>query len=190
MLSSSSEQAGGSRIVLGACASAALHKSCDLASKLAQAGHSVRAVLTPSAAKLVSPQLFEALTGEPAWVDEFGHSRRAGMDHITLSEWAELLLIAPASADTLSRLSLGLADDLLTTVALATPAGVPRMLCPAMNPNMWSAPPIQRNLAQLRQDGWSIIEPNEGHMACGVAGAGRLPEPADIVRLVNAVLST
>jgi len=121
-------------IVLAAGASAALHKSCDLASKLAQEGHAVRAVLTRRASALVSPQLFEALTGESAWVDEFGDGRRGGMDHITLAQWAKLFVVAPCPADLLSRLALGLADDLVTTVALALAPEVPRLVCPAMNP--------------------------------------------------------
>src|SRR5262245_61892161 len=116
------------RILLGCGASAALHKACDLASKLAQDGHRVRAVLTPRAAELVSPQLFEALTGEPAAASEFGPGRRGGMDHIELARFAELLLVAPATADLVSRLALGLADDLLCTVALALPSGVPRLI--------------------------------------------------------------
>jgi phosphopantothenoylcysteine decarboxylase/phosphopantothenate--cysteine ligase len=176
------------RIVLGAGASVAIYKGCDLASKLAQAGHEVRAVLTPRAAKLVAPQLFEAVTGQPASVDEFGERRHGAMDHIDLSSWAELLLVAPCSAGLMTRLALGLADDLVGTVALALPAGRPRLLAPAMNPNMLSAPTIRRHLETLRGDGWTVIEPGEGHMACGVAGKGRLPEPADLVRIVEKAL--
>jgi phosphopantothenoylcysteine decarboxylase/phosphopantothenate--cysteine ligase len=173
------------RILLGAGASAALHKACDLASKLAQEGHAVRAVLTPRAAQLVAPQLFEALTGEEAWVDEFDASRRGGMDHITLSQWAQCLVIAPCPADLLSRLALGLANDLVTTAALALAPAVPRLLCPAMNPNMLAAPPLARNLERLRQDGWRILEPGSGHMACGVEGKGRMAEPAEILSAIQ-----
>lgn len=168
------------RILLGASASAALHKACDLASKLAQEGHEVKTILTPRAAELVSPQLFEALTGEPAWVDEFGANRRRGMDHIDLSQWAQAICIAPASADLCSRLALGLANDLLSTAALALDPALPRVLCPAMNAHMLCSPPIVRNLTQLRTDGWRILEPGEGHLACGVQGRGRLSEPEEI----------
>jgi phosphopantothenoylcysteine decarboxylase/phosphopantothenate--cysteine ligase len=169
------------RIVLGAGASVAVYKAVDLASKLTQAGHSVRAVLTPRAAKLVSPQLFAAVTGEPASVDEFAPERRTSMDHIDLATWAELLLVAPASAGLVARLALGLSDDLVTTVALALPAGRPRLASPAMNPHMLASPPVQRNLATLRADGWTVIEPGAGHMACGVDGKGRLPDAAELV---------
>ena len=176
-----------SRIVLAAGASVAIYKACDLASQLAQAGHAVRAVLTPRAAALVSPQLFEAVTGERAQVDEF-EGRAGAMDHIALAEWAELLVVAPASADVCARLALGLAGDLLGTLALALPAATPKLCCPAMNPNMLGKPALARHLGQLREDGWRVLEPGEGHMACGVAGRGRLPEPAAIAALVRELL--
>lgn len=177
-----------SQILLGTGASVAVYKACDLASKLTQAGHRVRTVLTPRAARLVHPQLFEAVSGEPAYVDEFSDSRRGAMDHIDLADWAELFLCAPASADLIARLALGLGGDLLTTVALALPAGTPRLLCPAMNPRMLASPPTQRNLGTLEGDGWRLIAPAEGHMACGDAGPGRLVEPAEILEEVHRVL--
>ncbi len=176
-------------ILLGASASVALYKACDLASQLTQAGHKVRAVLTPRAAELVSPQLFEAVTGEPAYSDEFGAHRRAAMDHIEISQWAQCLVIAPCSADLVGRLALGLGDDLLTTAALALPSGIPKLVCPAMNPNMLAQPAVQRNLGQLREDGYDVLEPDEGHMACGTEGKGRLPSPERIASWVAARLS-
>jgi len=177
-----------SRILLAAGASAALHKACDLASQLAQEGHEVRALLTPRAAELVSPQLFEALTGHPAQASEFGAARRSGMDHIELARWCEVFLVAPGSADLVSRLALGLADDLVTTVALALGPGVKRVLCPAMNPNMLSSKPLARNLARLVEDGWVVVDPPAGHLACGVEGKGRLAEPAEIVAVLGRLM--
>lgn len=178
-----------SRVLLGVSASAAIHKSCDLASKLAQAGHHVRAVLTPRAAELISPQLFEALTGEPARKDEFDEAERSGgMDHISLSQWAEIVVVAPATADLVGRLALGLGGDLLTTSILAVPQSAPRLLCPAMNPHMLENPAVARNLAQLTADGWKLVEPGEGHMACGVEGRGRLAEPPEIIEAIRRVL--
>jgi phosphopantothenoylcysteine decarboxylase/phosphopantothenate--cysteine ligase len=169
-----------SRVLLACGASAALHKACDLASTLAQDGHHVRCLLTLRAAELVRPQLFEALTGEPAFVTEFGEARRAGMDHIELARWGEAFLVAPATADLVARLALGLADDLVTTVALALDPRVPRLLCPAMNPHMLAAPPVARHLAQLGRDGWTVVEAAAGRLACGDEGRGRLAEPAEI----------
>jgi len=177
-----------SRILLGASASVALYKACDLASTLAQAGHEVRTALTPAAARLVSPQLFEAVTGAPARVDEFGPERQGAMDHIEWARWTELFVVAPCTADLAARLALGIADDFLTTLALALRPEVPRLLCPAMNPTMLAAPPVARNLGRLREDGWRVVEPDEGHMACGEEGRGRLAEPAHIARVVAEAL--
>jgi len=174
-------------VLLAAGASVAVYKACDLASKLTQAGHAVRTVLTPAAARLVSPQLFEAVSGEPALVDEFSEQRRGAMDHIELASWAELFLVAPATADLIARLALGLAGDLAGTVSLALAPGTPRLLCPAMNPNMLAAPVVQRHLELLRGDGWEVVEPAEGHLACGDAGRGRLPEPDEILARVRAL---
>ena len=172
------------QILLVSGGSVAIHKACDLASKLTQEGHRVRAILTRSAAKLVSPQLFEALTGEPVSTEEFGPTRRTAMDHIELAKWGELLLVAPASASLIARLAHGMADDLVGTVALALDAKRPRILCPAMNPIMLQAAAVQRNIARLSEDGWEILDPEEGHMACGDAGKGRLPDPQKIIERV------
>ena len=178
-----------SRIILVAGGSVAIHKACDLASKLTQERHEVRAILTRSGAKLVHPQLFEALTGQPAYTDEFGESRRTAMDHIELAKWGQALLVAPCTADLLARFALGLADDVATTTALAFPASAPRLLCPAMNPTMLAAPTVRRHLETLQGDGWTVLAPEEGRMACGDEGAGRLPEPARIVAWVASSLA-
>jgi len=171
-------------ILLAVGASVAIHKSCDLASKLSQGGHKVRAILTAKAAKLVNPQLFEALTSEPAFTDEFGESRKASMDHIELARWGQCLVVAPCTADLLARLALGLADDVVTTTALALPHEKPRLVCPAMNPQMLAAPPVRRHLEVLQGDGWHVLSPESGRMACGDEGAGRLPEPETIAAWV------
>ncbi len=175
-------------VLLGVSASVSLYKACDLASQLSQSGFEVRAVLTANAAKLVNPQLFEAVTGNPAQTSEWGPERRGAMDHIDLARWADALVVAPATADLIARLALGLADDLLTTVSLATETDKPRLLCPAMNPVMLAAPAVQRHLGRLMEDGWQIEEPGEGHMACGEAGRGRLSEPVAILERVRELL--
>ena len=177
-----------SHVLLGVSASAAIHKACDLASKLAQEGHEVRAVLTENAARLVAPQLFEALTGQPATASEWGPERRGGMDHITLARWADLVVVAPATAATLARLASGAADDLLGTLALALAPATPRLLCPAMNPTMYAHPAVQRNLAQCLADGWQLVEPAAGRLACEEQGQGRLPEVPDLLARVRELL--
>jgi phosphopantothenoylcysteine decarboxylase/phosphopantothenate--cysteine ligase len=174
-------------VLLGIGASVAIHKSCDLASQLSQSGHKVRAILTAKAAKLVNPQLFEALTGEPAYTDEFGETRKASMDHIDLAKWGQVLVVAPCTADLLARFALGMADDLVATVALALPSDRPRLLCPAMNPQMLASPAVRRNLETLQGDGWTVMAPETGRMACGDEGAGRLPEPETIAAWVGKV---
>jgi phosphopantothenoylcysteine synthetase/decarboxylase len=180
-----------SRVVLGVSASVAIYKACDLASQLTQAGDEVRVVMTPNAAKLVSPQLFEAVSGQPAAVDEFGGTREGAMDHITLARWAEALVVAPATANTLGRLACGLADDLLGSLALAVhPAKTKRMLAPAMNPVMFASPAVQRNLAQLVEDGWALCEPDSGRVACEDVGPGRLAEPQRIAEALAELLAS
>jgi phosphopantothenoylcysteine decarboxylase/phosphopantothenate--cysteine ligase len=178
-----------SHILLGVSASVAAYKACDLASRLTQAGHSVRAILTPRAAELVSLQLFEAVTGEPAACDEFGPAREGAMDHIELARWGECLVLAPATADVIGRLAHGLGGDLLTTTAMALPAERPRVLCPAMNPTMLAHPPVGRNIEALVEDGWTLIEPEEGVLACGDEGPGRLAEPEAIVARLASLLA-
>ena len=173
-----------SRILLCCGASAAIFKACDLASKLFQAGDQVRVAMTPNAGKLISPQLFEALTSEPAATSEWGPDRRTSMDHIDLARWTEKVVVAPASADLIARIALGVANDLVTTTLLAVPQSVPRLLCPAMNPTMLAAPSVVRNLAQLVEDGWQVRDSEEGHVACGEEGQGRLVDPERIVEVL------
>ncbi|MFT4538515.1 MAG: phosphopantothenoylcysteine decarboxylase/phosphopantothenate--cysteine ligase [Planctomycetota bacterium] len=176
------------QVLLGSSASVAVYKACDLASRLTQSGVHVRTILTPNAARMISPQLFEAVSGQPAQVDEFGEARKTSMDHIELARFAQLVVVAPASADLIGRVANGIASDLLSTALLAIPVDVPRLLCPAMNPVMFAAPAVQRNLARLSEDGWEIVEPGAGHMACGEEGPGRLAEPIEIAARVLELL--
>jgi phosphopantothenoylcysteine decarboxylase/phosphopantothenate--cysteine ligase len=173
-----------SHVLLAVSGSVSIYKACDLSSKLTQAGHRVRVLMTKHATDLVSPQLFEAVTGEPAYTSEWGRERKAAMDHIDLARWGDLLLVAPCSADLVGRFAHGLADDLVTTVALAFPSGKSRYACPAMNPVMLESAAVQRNLAQMTKDGWRVMTPAIGNMACGDHGPGRLPEPAAILEWI------
>jgi phosphopantothenoylcysteine decarboxylase/phosphopantothenate--cysteine ligase len=177
-----------SRIILAVSASAAIHKASDLASKLTQAGHEVRVIQTANAARLISPQLFEAMTGQPAVVSEFDDTREGGMDHITLAKWAECFVLAPATAASLSRLAVGDAGDLIGTVVLALDPEVKRLLCPAMNPTMLANPAVQRNLKQCGEDGWHVLQPARGRLACDDEGSGRLPEVPVIMERIAELL--
>ncbi|BCM91378.1 coenzyme A biosynthesis bifunctional protein CoaBC [Abditibacteriota bacterium] len=180
----------GKTIVLGIGGGIAAYKVADLASKLTQQGADVHAVLTESATRFIAPLTFTALTHNPAQVDLWPHeteaSKSAGMPHIALADKADLILIAPASADLIARLAGGFANDLLTTLVTATRA--PIALAPAMNPTMLARPATQRNLAQLQSDGFHIIQPDEGRMACEHVGSGRLPETPELIAQLEKIL--
>ncbi len=179
-------------IVLGVTGGIAAYKACDLASRLTQQGVRVLTVMTPSAARFVAPLTFQALTHQPVYTSLWPEGAQgegatdAAMAHIALGNQADAILVAPASADFLARAAQGLADDLLTTILLATRA--PVLLAPAMNPAMWSHPLTQRNIEVLTQVGYCIIEPGSGRMACEHIGAGRLPSTDELVAQLEEVL--
>lgn len=179
-------------VVLGVSGGIAAYKACELASRLTQSGARVEVVMTASAQRFVTPLTFQALTHRPVHTSLWPESTDsesgvyAAMAHIGLADAASAVLITPASANLLSRLAHGLADDLLTTIVLATRA--PIILAPAMNPSMWSHPATQRNIATLRDLGYFVIEPASGRMACEHIGAGRLPTSEVIIEKLNEVM--
>lgn len=166
-------------IVLGISGGIAAYKACELASRLTQLGARVPVVMTEGAQKFVTPLTFQALTHEPVhtslWAESNAgqHDVYSGMAHIALADQADAIIIAPASADLIARLAQGMADDLLTTIALATRA--PILISPAMNPQMLDHPATIKNIAALRKLGYYIIDPETGRMACEHVGSGRLP---------------
>lgn len=173
------------RIVLGVTGGIAVYKACDLASRLVKRGAQVRVVLTEHACRFVPPLTFETLTGNPACVDMFGP--RGGMDHISLAKWGELFVIAPATANCIAKLAGGIADDLLTTTALAMNG--PVLIAPAMNANMYRHPATQQNLELLRQRGVCTVGPESGRLACGDDDIGRMSEPEAIDEAADALLN-
>ena len=175
-------------IVLGVTGGIAAYKAADLCSKLVQAGFGVTVVMTSAAERFIGPTTFEALTGRPVHRELFEPQEGFQLgEHIGLARRAKLVVIAPASADCLAKLSQGLADDLLTTLVLATTASI--LLAPAMNSEMWAKPAVQRNVAQLRADGFHFVEPGTGWLSCGQVGQGRMAEPAEIQKAVENLLS-
>jgi phosphopantothenoylcysteine decarboxylase/phosphopantothenate--cysteine ligase len=174
----------GKRIVLGVSGGVAAYKAAELARSLQRAGAQVRVVMTEAATHFVGTATFQALTGEPVLTDQWDTRIPNGMAHIELSRAADLLLLAPATADLMAKLAQGLADDLLTTLCLARDC--PLMLAPAMNRQMWEHPATQRNARQLREDGVALIGPDSGDQACGETGPGRMLEPEAIVEAVCA----
>ncbi|MBY5926516.1 MULTISPECIES: bifunctional phosphopantothenoylcysteine decarboxylase/phosphopantothenate--cysteine ligase CoaBC [unclassified Halomonas] len=169
----------GQRVLLGISAGIAAYKSAVLARLLVQGGCEVQVVMTEGAQAFITPLTLQALTGRAVRTSLLDPDAELGMGHIELARWADLILIAPATADLMARLAQGMANDLLTTACLASDA--PRVVAPAMNQAMWRHPATARNAAQLRDDGWQLLGPDQGDQACGDVGPGRMMEPEQIV---------
>lgn len=168
-----------SNIVLAITGGIAAYKSAIFARLLVKSGFDVRVIMTTGAQAFITPLTLQALTGNEVHVSLLDEQAEAGMGHIELAKWADLVVIAPASANTLARLAMGMADDLLTTVCLATTA--PVIIAPAMNQQMWAHPAVNLNIQTLRDMNYQIIQPASGEQACGDVGAGRLPEPEQLL---------
>lgn len=175
-----------SEIIIGVSGGIAAYKTAALVSSLVQSGHGVSVVMTQSARKFIGAATFRALTGRPVVSASFDQHFPLGA-HIELADKADLLCIAPASADILAKAACGLADDLLSTLVLAFTG--PIMFAPAMNSAMWEKPSVQRNLTTLRADGYHIIDPQAGWQSCRRQGMGRLADPADIQAAIEAHLA-
>ncbi|MBH0006437.1 bifunctional phosphopantothenoylcysteine decarboxylase/phosphopantothenate--cysteine ligase CoaBC [Psychrobacter sp. SWN149] len=171
-----------SNIVLAITGGIAAYKSAIFARLLIKAGFDVRVIMTTGAQAFITPLTLQALTGNEVHISLLDERAEAGMGHIELAKWADLVVIAPASANTLARLAMGMADDLLTTVCLATTA--PVIIAPAMNQQMWAHPAVNLNVQTLRDMNYQIIQPASGEQACGDVGAGRLPEPEQLLEEV------
>ena len=171
-------------IILAVTGGIAAYKSAILVRRLKDFGFDVRVVMTQGAQAFITPLTFQALSGNPVHTELLNPEAEAGMGHIELARWADLILVAPASCDSIAKFANGLADDLLSTLYLATKA--PVWVAPAMNQQMWAAKATQRNLQTLVEDGVHVIMPDAGEQACGDVGLGRMPEPEDLARQVAA----
>lgn len=174
----------GKRIVLGVTGGIAAYKAAELLRLLGKQGAEVQVAMTEGAAHFVTPTTFQALSGKPVFTDQWDARMPNAMAHIDLSRQADLILVAPASADFLARTAHGLADDLLATMVLARDCTL--LVAPAMNRQMWENPATQRNVAQLQADGIGLLGPASGEQACGEVGAGRMLEPEEILEEVIA----
>ena len=172
----------GRRIVLGVTGGIAAYKAVEVASRLKKAGADVRVVMTRAATSFVTPLTFREITGQPVAETMWGEPQHH-VAHIALAAFAELVLVAPATANFIAKAAAGMADDMLTTFVLATRA--PLIIAPAMNTGMWENPVTQENVRRLAERGATIIPPAVGQLACGTTGAGRLPEPVEVVRVVE-----
>ena len=176
----------GRNIVLGVTGGIAAYKTADLCSRLVQAGAVVSVVMSRAATEFVGPTTFQALTARPVRCEMFEPSEYFRGEHIGMAEQAELFVVAPATANYIAKIAHGLADDLISTIALAVSA--PILLAPAMNTQMWEKPSVQRNIAQLQDDGVELVGPGSGWLSCGHVGAGRMAEPDEIFARIEALL--
>jgi phosphopantothenoylcysteine decarboxylase / phosphopantothenate---cysteine ligase len=171
------------KILLAVSGGIAAYKAAPVASKLYQSGYEVKVILTESAQKFITPLTFQTLTRQAVYTDTFEEREPSVVSHIDLADWADLVLIAPATANVIGKLANGIADDMLTTTLLATKADV--LIAPAMNVNMFNHPAVKKNMETLAAFGWRFIEPNEGLLACGWIGKGRLAEPEELINAVH-----
>lgn len=193
----------GLNVLLGVSGSVAAYKAVDLASKLTAAGARVRTVMTANACRLVGPKSFEAVTGSAVHIDLWNTSddpvrgKTSNGDeykigHITLADWADIVIVAPATANIIGKLAGGICDDLLTTTLCACWALIKSgatLLAPAMNENMLANAAVQRNVKVVKEMGFRLIGPEAGRLACGTEGVGRMSEPQDILEAVEKIAS-
>lgn len=175
-----------SNILICISGSISAYKAASLASALIKRGHNVKTAATENALEFIGPAALEGITGEPVLTDMFNPSHE--IPHINLPEWADLIILYPASAATIARLRMGLAEDLLSALFLSNNFRKPYWICPAMNINMLEHPAVVENLDILRKWGAEIIEPEEGVLACGTVGKGRAPEPDKIAEMIEEAL--
>ncbi|WP_173916531.1 bifunctional phosphopantothenoylcysteine decarboxylase/phosphopantothenate--cysteine ligase CoaBC [Halobacillus sp. Marseille-Q1614] len=171
------------KIVLAVSGGIAAYKAAALTSKLVQAGAEVRVIMTESALQFVGSTTFQALSRQPVYTDTFKEQDPRYIQHIDIADWADMFLIAPATANSIGKLANGIADDMLSTTLLATEA--PVYIAPAMNVHMYSHPAVVENMQKLDKWGFRFIEPGEGYLACGYVGKGRLEDPETIVALLD-----
>lgn len=179
-------------ILLGVTGGVAAYKAVDLASKLTAAGAGVRTVMTEAACRLVGPKSFEAVTGSAVFTTMWDAPEEYTINHIALVDWADLVVVAPATADIIAKIANGICDDLLSTILCACWPLIQSgrtLLAPAMNKNMWANPAVQNNVTTIKEMGVQLIGPVEGRLACGVEGPGRMAEPKDIFEAIEKIAS-
>ena len=177
-------------ILVGVTGGIAAYKTAPLVSRLVQAGHDVRVVMTDAATRFVGPLTFQSLSGHPVQSSNWDHDDRPDSQHIGLARWADLYVIAPATADAIAKLTAGLTPDPVTLTASALPAATPLLIAPAMNADMWAHPVVQRNLQTLRDllPNLHEVGPDEGWQACRTSGSGRMAEAEAIFERVTGLL--
>ncbi|OGS23554.1 MAG: hypothetical protein A2297_03490 [Elusimicrobia bacterium RIFOXYB2_FULL_48_7] len=177
------------KVLLGVCGSIAAYKACELVHKLRYSSMEVKCVLTPSGQKFITPLTLQTLSNNPVYTEMFVSSGPSNYDieHISLACWADLIVVAPATAATIARIANGLADELLASTIMASKA--PVLICPAMNTNMWNHPANRENVKKLKSYGYEFAGPESGALACGTEGMGRLASVDVIFKKINSILS-
>ena len=176
----------GKFVVLGVTGSIAAYKSVELVRLLKKAGANVQVIMTKSGCKFIKPLTFQVLSQNPVITEMFKEPSRWDVEHVALADKADIFLVAPATANIIAKMAAGIADDILSSTLLATKAKI--IVVPAMNVNMYENPITQRNIAALRKLDITVLEPEEGDLACGYSGKGRFPEPKDIVEHIKVIL--
>ncbi len=179
---------GGLKVLLGVSGGIAAYKAVDLASKLTSGGAQVKTVMTEAACELVGPKSFEAVTASAVYRSLWNTSEEYKISHISLVEWADVVVVAPATADIIGKIANGMCDNLLSTVLCACWAK-PVLLAAAMNDNMWTNPAVQQNVRLVKEMGFELIGPEKGRLACGVEAMGRMSEPKDILERIEKIAS-
>jgi phosphopantothenoylcysteine decarboxylase/phosphopantothenate--cysteine ligase len=179
------------KILLGVTGGIAAYKAVDLAGKLISAGAKVNTVMTENACRFVGPKSFEAITCSAVYTDMWGTSEQYRIGHIALADWADVVVVAPATANIIGKIANGICDDLLsTTVCACWPlieSGA-ALLAPAMNEKMWANPAVQKNVETIRKMGFQLAGPVEGRLACGTKGPGRMSEPQEILEVIEKII--
>lgn len=189
-MTKASSPISGKTIVLGVTGGIAAYKAADLASKLTAAGAKVYTVMTENACKLILPKTFEALTGLPVFTTMWTEPQDFKIRHVDLAVSADIVVVAPATADVIAKLASGICDDVLTTTLCAA-WKKPTLIAPAMNDNMWTNPIVKKNVKILAEMGYQFIGPEKGRLACGTEGVvGRMSEPADIFARIEQIFKS
>ncbi len=179
-------------ILLGVSGGVAAYKAVGLASKLTEAGASVNTVMTENACQLICPKSFEAVTNSAVFTSLWSTSTEFKTSHINLVNWADIVVVAPATANIIGKIANGICDDLLSTILCAATELIKSgaaLLAPAMNDNMWNNPAVQRNIKTVKEMGFQLIGPVKGWLACGTEGIGRMTEPQDILKAIERIAS-
>lgn len=186
-MAKSAKQSEGVNILLGVTGGVAAYKAVAVASKLTADGATVKTVMTESACELVRPKSFEAVTGLAVFTSLWSCPEEYRIGHVSLADWADVIVVAPATANIIAKIANGICDDLLSTLLCAA-FRKPVLLAPAMNNNMWESPAVQKNIQIIRDMGFEITGPTKGRLACGTEAVGRMAEPEDIIKAIEKIV--